>query len=413
MSVADGRVEEAAGAVVAFAVTLSRTATARVSVDYATRDGSAQAGSDYTAKSGTLTFGAGESSKTIEVAVLDDSHDGGEETFTLALSNASGARLQDAEATGTIENTDLMPAALLARFGRATAEQVVQHTEQRMAAPRERGFRAEVAGRELRAGMERDIAFGFLSQFGQPMGAGSIGASPGAAGSLTMTATGMPGPGTGAVPMGAQPGMVGMAGMASTHSAMGGGAGMGGYGSSDAGLGGGFLGSFLPGDGLLSNSEFELNQERHGGILSVWSRSSRSYFQGMENALSLNGAVRTTMLGADYMRGPLTVGLSVGRTMGLGGYGGPSTGQMTTSMTGFYPWVGYRVNDRVSVWGVTGYGTGALSLTPGSAMALETDMSMAMTAVGTRGDLSAPDGPAGSPSRSRPTPCASALRPTK
>ncbi len=65
-------------------------------------------------------------SKTIEGAVLDDSHDEGEETFTLALSIASGAWLQDAEATGTIENTDLMPAALLARFGRVTAEQVVQ-----------------------------------------------------------------------------------------------------------------------------------------------------------------------------------------------------------------------------------------------------------------------------------------------
>ena len=36
------------------------------------------------------TFEAGESSKTIEAAVLDDSHDEGEETFTLALSNASG-----------------------------------------------------------------------------------------------------------------------------------------------------------------------------------------------------------------------------------------------------------------------------------------------------------------------------------
>ena len=33
---------------------------------------------------------------------------------------------------------------------------------------------------------------------------------------------------------------------------------------------------------------------------------------------------------------------------------------MTTSMTGFYPWLGYQVNDRVSVWGATGYGTGAL-----------------------------------------------------
>ena len=30
-----------------------------------------------------------------------------------------------------------MPAALLARFGRVTAEQVVQHIEERMAAPRD------------------------------------------------------------------------------------------------------------------------------------------------------------------------------------------------------------------------------------------------------------------------------------
>ena len=39
----------------------------------------------------------------------------------------------------------------------------------------------------------------------------------------------------------------------------------------------------------------------------------------------------------------------------MGGYSGPSGGRMTTSMTGVYPWVGYQVNDRVSVWGVTGY----------------------------------------------------------
>ena len=178
MSVSDARVEEAVGAAVAFAVTLSRAASDRVTVDYQTRDGSAQAGEDYRAASGTLTFSAGESSKTIEVTVLDDAHDEGEETFTLALSNASGAWLEDAEATGTIENADLMPAALLARFGRATAEQVVEHVAERMAAPRERGFRARFAGRELRPGMERDFALGFLSQFGQPMGMGPGGAAP-------------------------------------------------------------------------------------------------------------------------------------------------------------------------------------------------------------------------------------------
>ena len=159
-----------------------------------------------------------------------------------------------------------------------------------------------------------------------------------------------------------------------------------GYGSAGDAHEPGLFGTMV-GHDPLADSEFELNRESRGGILSVWSRSSRSYFSGMEDALSLDGDVRTTMIGADYSRGALTLGLSVGRTLGLGGYNGPSGGRMSTSMTGFYPWVGYQVNDRVSVWGVTGYGTGALSLTPDGAGALETGVSMAMTAVGTRGEL--------------------------
>ena len=70
--------------------------------------------------------------------MLYDAHDEGEVTLTLRLSNASGGQVTDGEATRTIENADLMPAALLARFGRATAEQVFEHIEERMAAPRRR-----------------------------------------------------------------------------------------------------------------------------------------------------------------------------------------------------------------------------------------------------------------------------------
>ena len=151
--------------------------------------------------------------------------------------------------------------------------------------------------------------------------------------------------------------------------------------------GGGLFDSLGMGGDLFSNAEFELSRESRGGLLSVWSRSSRSHFTGMEDALSLNGDVRTTMFGADWARGALTLGLSVGRTLGLGGYSGASGGQMTTAMTGFYPWVGYQLNDRVSVWGVTGYGTGSLSLTPDGQSALETGVSLAMSAVGTRGEL--------------------------
>ena len=57
-----------------FTVTLGRAASAAVSVQYATANGSAIAGSDYTATSGTLNFAAGETEKTVSVPVVDDSH---------------------------------------------------------------------------------------------------------------------------------------------------------------------------------------------------------------------------------------------------------------------------------------------------------------------------------------------------
>ena len=60
LSVADAEVEEAAGAALAFAVTLSRPSSGTVTVAYATSDGTATAGADYTAASDTLTFAVGE-----------------------------------------------------------------------------------------------------------------------------------------------------------------------------------------------------------------------------------------------------------------------------------------------------------------------------------------------------------------
>ncbi|MBI1373068.1 MAG: LEPR-XLL domain-containing protein [Phycisphaera sp.] len=89
-----------------FTVTLSRPADSTVTIHYATADGSATAGVDYVAKSGTLTIAAGQSSGTISVDVLGDTAVEGNETFTLQLSNASGATLVDAVATGTIVDND-------------------------------------------------------------------------------------------------------------------------------------------------------------------------------------------------------------------------------------------------------------------------------------------------------------------
>ena len=102
LSVASASADE--GGTLEFQVTLDEAATGDVTVNYATADGSATAGADYTAASGTLTFAAGETAKTVEVAALADTATEGDETFTLTLANASGATIGTASATGTLAN---------------------------------------------------------------------------------------------------------------------------------------------------------------------------------------------------------------------------------------------------------------------------------------------------------------------
>ena len=151
LSVADAEVDEGSGAVLDFAVTLSRALTETVTVGYGTADRTASAGADYTNTTGTLTFAVGETSKTVSVPVLDDEHDEGSERMTLGLSNPSPARvkLADAEATGTINNTDSMPQAWLARFGRTVAGHVLDGVAERMKAPRAAGLSATLGGQAL------------------------------------------------------------------------------------------------------------------------------------------------------------------------------------------------------------------------------------------------------------------------
>ena len=151
--------------------------------------------------------------------------------------------------------------------------------------------------------------------------------------------------------------------------------------------GGGFLQMGLGGGDLLTGSDFAMNRESRGGILSFWSRGAQSRFSGREGALSLGGDVRTTMFGADYARGPVVAGLSLSNSRGLGEYAGVAGGQVASSVTGLYPWLGYKMTERVTVWGVAGYGTGGLLLTPDGGQALESGLSMAMAAAGTRGEL--------------------------
>ena len=86
-----------------FTVSLSMSSLDTLTVMYQSEDGSATENADYVEVSGTLTFYPGEQSKTIDVTILDDESEEGDETFTVLLSNPSGdSILGDASGECTI-----------------------------------------------------------------------------------------------------------------------------------------------------------------------------------------------------------------------------------------------------------------------------------------------------------------------
>ncbi len=342
VSVADARAREGADETIDFAVSLSRAASGTVAVAYATADGSATAGSDYTARKGQMTFVPGETAKTVSVPVLDDAHDEGEETFTLRLSAASGARIEDGEATGAIENSDPIPQAWLARFGRTVAGHVTDAIGERLSGPVSGGSQVTLGGRRLPfdgnapetpdgAGPEADG----LTAFADRLAAGS-----------------------------------------------------------------------LMGRELLLGSSFRLalgggNANSAGTSWTAWGRAAKSRFDGNADGLSLDGDVTTFTLGADAARSRWLAGVALAHSTGEGGYhdhptraGHPELGSGTleSTLTSVHPYARYRASERLTLWGTLGYGTGDLTLTVKGRdgapdTRTDTDTGFRMAAAGARGVL--------------------------
>ena len=78
-------------------------------VNFATSNGNALAGSDYTAASGTVTFAVGEVTKTISVPIINDTTAESDENFTVTLSNPTGAGLgpQSTTTVTVLDNDNL------------------------------------------------------------------------------------------------------------------------------------------------------------------------------------------------------------------------------------------------------------------------------------------------------------------
>ena len=274
LSVADAEVDEGSGAVLDFSVTLSRALAGPVTVGYRTADGSANAGEDYTNTTGTLTFAAGDTSRTVSVPVLADVHDEGSETMTLRLQSPSPARvkLADAEATGTINNTDAMPQAWLARFGRTVGEQAMEAVEARFEAARAPGLSGSIGGQQLSglagAGAEDAAATADETETRQGLE------------TLTDWLSGKSGEEADALAFGSRT---------------------------------------LSGREVLTGSTFAFTggtAER--GFAAFWGRGAVTRFDGREGELTLDGEVASAMVGADFSRDAVIAGLMLSHSQRRG-----------------------------------------------------------------------------------------------
>ena len=366
LSVADARAREGTDETINFRVSLSRAMSAAVTVGYATADGrgmAATAGEDYTAVSGTLTFAPGETAKTVAVAILDDVIDEGEEGFALRLSNARGARIADAVGFGWIVNSDPLQKMWLSRFGRTVAGHVVDAVAGRLSGPTG-GSQVTLGGQRIDLSARSDG-----TDDSRPGLARTLGARRGAEDSDTWSGPGAweaPGAGSWAGP------------------------------ETD-----GATSRTLSGRELLRGSSFHLASgggEAGGPGFAAWGRVTVGGFDAKAPAeagtVRLDGEVTTGVLGADaeWERWLAGVAVSVSSAEGTFDQPGVDSGTAESTLTSVNPYVRVTLSDRVSAWGLLGYGTGDMTMTQAATegrgeVITRTDLSMRLGAVGARGVL--------------------------
>ena len=107
-------------------ITVTRTGgTGAATVDVETISGTASERMDFTPVFRTLTFAAGETSKTVNIPIIDDAFNEGDETFNVTIGNTTGAVLgTPSSATVTIVDNETSTAVTL--YGVTAANSLVQ-----------------------------------------------------------------------------------------------------------------------------------------------------------------------------------------------------------------------------------------------------------------------------------------------
>ncbi|MDE0201872.1 MAG: hypothetical protein OXK73_05490 [Rhodospirillaceae bacterium] len=328
-----------------FTIKLSRALDENVCYDFETLGtGTASEGVDFAQRpKSTLWQLAGGTEWTDFVYIFNDSIDDSGETVKVRISDAElcddaskTVTISRGEATGTIVNDDPIPAAWLARFGRTVADQVIDAVEGRMAAARTGGTELTLGGQRIGGGATAEDD--------------ALDAAQAEAGLETLAAW--------------------LRG-AEEEDAL------------------GFETRAVTERELLTGSSFALTEgSAESGFGALWGRGAVSRFDGREGDVTLDGEVESALLGADFTLGRGSAGLVVAHSLGEGGYRSPNgEGAVASTLTGLYPWGRYEASESLALWGVVGYGTGSLTLTPADQAPIETDMGLTMAALGLRSVL--------------------------
>ena len=330
-SISDATANENSDWRIFFTIRLNWPVEHTVAVTFSTRESnpvSAREGQDYQGlwRDGIqIPFFAGQTEKQIWVPIFNDHHDEDPETFEAVLSNATnGAVIGDGVGIGTITNSDLMPAAWLGRFGRTVSHQVVAALQGRFAANPQTGLNLTLAGEELTSAPP-------LAENQQVLAK--------ALGFETVTA-----------------------------------------------------------QQLVEGSSFSFSPEGEAGSaarFAIWGQGALSSFSGQQNSVALDGDVTTALVGAEWSGARWRAGAALSHSWGSGGYTEDNTGNnavangdITTTLTGIFPYGRYGLTPRLGIWAVAGYGWGSLSLKPdGAGTDYSPGTTLTMGAVGMDGLL--------------------------
>ena len=449
LTIADANATEGDGQVT-FTVQLNVASSLAATVDWATTDGTATQGADYEKTTGTLTFAALETEQTITVPLLDDALDETDETFTVTLTNAANAALDDTEATGTIADNDDTPALTIADAKAAEGDReitfavtlgavsglevTVDWTTADGTAIADADY-AAAEGRLTFAPGQTEATLA-VTVFNDALDEGDETltvalSNPTNATIATSTATGTItdddpsvekawlarfGRTTASQVMDAVADRLTGRSGDNAHLTVGGQrvmlAAMSGQESANA------IGRTVPAKNaslsdvlaqhplyhlkrssfadIISRSSFQLSaatDEERDVRWTAWGRGATTRFRSEEADLSLTGGPITALLGVDRQQGRTLAGLAVAHSSGTGEFDVYTAedafrkGELGSYLTSVHPYLRVAMTERLSAWGLLGYGRGQMERMGDRP---DTDIAMQMGGLGARGTLLSP-----------------------